>query len=256
MERLLETRSLNQFPELRAHAETDEEVIRISGYGSVTGKWYDVFNFKEQVAPGAFTKTLQENPDIRGMFNHNPEFLLGRTKSGTMDVEENKSGLRYEIRADALDPQAFSVSRKIGRGDVDGSSIAFFVPKGKEDWDEKKEPMRRKILEVELIETGPVTMPASPSTTAKIARAMKETGIDYDAINGAVVKKRAGFNLTPAEEDQIDKMLEFLSGLKSEPGTLKPHSDGTAGGEGDEIALSLQAAAFGLRKRIASQLFN
>ncbi len=255
MERLLETRSLNQFPELRAHAETDAEVIRISGYGAITGKWYDVWNFKERISAGAFTKTLKENPDIRGMFNHNPDFLLGRTESGTMDVEEDKRGLKYQIRADALDPQAVSVSRKIARGDVDGSSMAFFTIK--EEWiEEKDQPLRRTILEVELIETGPVSMPASPSTTAKIARAMQDTGIDYDAINGAVVKKRAGFSLSPAEEDQIDHMLEFLSGLKSEPGTLNPHSDGTAGVEGDEIALSLQAAAFGLRKRIASQLFN
>jgi HK97 family phage prohead protease len=253
MERLLETRSLNQFPELRAHAETDAEVIRIGGYGAVVNKFYDVFNFKERVAPGAFDKTLQEQPDIRGMFNHDPNFLLGRTASGTMDVSVDKRGLKYEIRADALDPQAVSVSRKIARGDVDGSSMAFFVIK--EEWlEEKDKPLRRTILEVELLETGPVTMPASPSTTAKIARAMQDTGIDYDAINGAVVRKRAGFNLSPAEEDQIDHMLEFLSGLKFEPAALNRHSDGTADVEGDEIALSRQAAAFGLRKRLAEQL--
>ncbi len=251
MERFLETRSLSQFEEMQARAETDDEVIRISGYGAVTGKWYDVFNFKERVAPGAFTKTLQENPDIRGMFNHSPDFLLGRTKSGTMDVEEDKRGLRYEIRADALDPQVQSVSRKIARGDVDGSSMAFFVPRDKEDWDENKTPMRRTLLELELIETGPVVMPASPSTTAKIARAMQETGIDFDAIQGFVVKKRAGFGLSMAEEDQIDRTLEFLSRLKSEPGHLTAHSDGTSGTSSDEVARSLVEAAFALRKRVA-----
>lgn len=255
MERFLESRSLNQFPELRAQAETDDEVIRISGYGSVTGKWYSVFGFRERVAPGAFEKTLQEQPDIRGMFNHNVDFLLGRTASGTMDVEEDKRGLRYEIRADALDPQSQSVARKIGRGDVDGSSMAFFVHK--EDWSEEKDkPMKRTIRELELLETGPVVMPASPSTTAKIARAMQETGIDFDAIQGFVVKKRAGFGLSMAEEDQINHMLEFLSRLKSEPGRLTAHSDGTSDIPSDEVARSLQEAAFALRKRVAVHLLT
>ena len=255
MERFLENRSLNQFPELRASAKTIDEVIRISGYGSVTGKWYPVFGFKERVASGAFEKTLQEQPDIRGMFNHNVDFLLGRTASGTMDVEENKRGLRYEIRADALDPQSQSVARKIGRGDVDGSSMAFFVHK--EDWlEEKDKPMKRTILELELLETGPVVMPASPSTTAKIARAMQETGIDFDAIQGFVVKKRAGFGLSMAEEDQIDRTLEFLPRLKSEPGHLTAHSDGTSDTPSDEVARSLAKAAFGLRKRVAVHLLS
>ena len=255
MKRLLENRSLNQFAEMQARAETDGDIIRVSGHGAVTGKWYPVYNFQERVAAGAFSKTLQENPDIRGMFNHNPDFLLGRTKSGTMDVEEDKRGLRYEIRADALDPQAQSVARKIGRGDVDGSSMAFFTIK--EDWlEEKGKPVKRTILELELLETGPVTMPASTSTTAKIARAMQETGIDYDAINGAIVKKRAGFGLSMAEEDQIDRTLEFLSRLKSEPGHLTAHSDGTSDTPSDEVVRSLQEAAFGLRKRVAAHLLT
>ena len=111
MERLIEHRSLNEFPEMEARAETEGDVITISGHGAVFNKWYRVWDFQERIAPGAYVKTLAEDPDIRGMFNHNPEFLLGRTKSGTIDVSTDKRGLKYVIRADALDPQAVSVSR-------------------------------------------------------------------------------------------------------------------------------------------------
>lgn len=217
MEQLLETRSLNLCPEMEARAAEDEEFIRITGYGSVSGRKYDVFGFKEQVAPGAFAKTLEESPDIRGMFNHDPNFLLGRTKSGTMVVKEDKKGLSYEIRADKLDPQAQSVSRKIARGDVDGSSMAFFVRKEEWEKDSDGRPKLRTITEVELVETGPVTMPASPSTTAKIQRSLEETGIDFESITGFAIKRRAGFSLSMAEEDLISRTIDRLERLKSAP---------------------------------------
>lgn len=239
MERILENRS---WPGAPVEARQDHDVIRITGYGAVFNKQYRVMGFREQVAPGAFTKTLVDNPDIRGMFNHSPDFLLGRTKSGTMDVEEDKRGLRYEIRADALDPQAKSVARKIARGDVDGSSMAFFVHQ--EDWDEKDgKPTLRTIKEVELIETGPVTMPASPSTTSKIQRALEETGIDFEALTGFAIKRRAGFSLEMAEEDIVAQTIERLERLKADPESAIGHSLSPA------MALKYSRAAWALRTR-------
>jgi HK97 family phage prohead protease len=217
MEKLIETRSLNLFPEMEARAAEDEEFIRITGYGAVFQRKYDVYGFKERIAPGAFAKTLAEKPDVRGMFNHDPSFLLGRTKSGTMDVAEDKKGLAYEIRADKLDPQAQSVARKIARGDVDGSSMAFFVRNEEWESDADGRPKLRTITEIELIETGPVTMPASPSTTAKIQRSLEETGIDFDALTGFAVKRRAGFRLLMAEEDLIARTIDRLERLKADP---------------------------------------
>lgn len=226
-------------------AKTDD-AIQIAGMGAVFNSWYPVYGFKERVAPGAFAKTLRENPDIRGMFNHDPNFLLGRTKSGTMTVEETDKGLAYDIQADPDDPQAQSVARKIARGDVDGSSMAFFVHK--EEWKEDHgKPIERTITEVELIETGPVTMPASPSTTAKIQRSFDETGIDYDALRGLVVMRRAGFRLTMAQDDLIAKQIAQLERLKSEPDSLEHHSDtGTSPGYG--------GAAWAMRKRLIDAL--
>jgi HK97 family phage prohead protease len=215
MERILEQRDLTVFPEMIARAEPGEDVIRITGYGSVFNKPYDVWGIREVVEPGAFTKTLRDNPDIRGMFNHSPDFLLGRTKSKTMDVEEDAKGLRYEIRADPQDPQAASVARKIARGDVDGSSMAFFVHR--EEWERDKDgrPTKRILREIELIETGPVTMPASPATSAKVKRSA-EIGYD-DALVAVMVMHRAGFNLSSAQEEMLRRTIETLERLKAAP---------------------------------------
>lgn len=239
MERIYETRS---WPGAPVETRQEDDVIRITGYGAVFNKQYKVMGFKEQVSPGAFTKTLVDNPDIRGMFNHSPDFLLGRTKSGTMTVEEDKRGLHYEILADAQDPQAASVARKIQRGDVDGSSMAFFVHQ--EEWEEKGgKPTLRTIKEVELIETGPVTMPASPSTTSKIQRALDQTGIDFEAITGLAIKRRAGFSLDMAEEDLIARTIDRLERLKADPESAIGHSLSPA------MATKYSRAAWALRTR-------
>lgn len=233
---------------MEARAVEDAEFIRIGGYGAVFNRKYDVYGIKEQVSPGAFVKTLEGSPDIRGMFNHDPNFLLGRTKSGTMTVEEDRRGLRYEINADKQDPQAQSVSRKIARGDVDGSSMAFFVHKEEWETDKNGKPSLRTITEIELIETGPVTMPASPSTTAKIQRALDDHGIDLDALMGIAVKKRAGFGPSMADEDLICRTIDRLERLKSDP-----ESDiGTSLSPVE--ALKYSEAAFALQSRMVASL--
>jgi hypothetical protein len=245
MDRILETRNIHTVPDLETRADAGEDFIRITGYGAVFNRKYSVMGFREQVAPGAFTKTLADNPDIRGMFNHSPDFLLGRTKSGTMDVEEDKRGLRYEIRADKQDPQAQSVARKIERGDVDGSSMAFFVHQ--EEWEEKGgKPQLRTIKEVELIETGPVTMPASPATTSKIQRALEETEIDFEALMGLAIKRRAGFRLEAAEDDLVAQTIKRLERLKADPESATEHSLSPA------MALKYSRAAWTLRTRMAA----
>lgn len=240
--RIIEKRDAPIVPQLRAQG--DDEYIRISGYGAVFNKKYRVMGFNEVIAPGAFTKTLKDNPDIRGMFNHSPDYLLGRTKSGTMTVEEDNRGLRYEILADKMDPQAQSVARKIERGDVDGSSMAFFVIK--QDWEEKNgKPTQRTITEVELIETGPVTMPASPATSSKVRRSVE---LDYEAITELAIMKDAGFELTDEQLDFIDKTISRLERLKSDPESDIEHS------LSPEEALKYSRAAWSLRAKVAKML--
>ena len=74
-----ERRTATEDVELR---EEGESLIAF-GYASVFNKTYSPGGFIERVAPGAFRKTVAE-ANVVGLFNHEPDNLLGRSSSGTL----------------------------------------------------------------------------------------------------------------------------------------------------------------------------
>lgn len=154
-------------------ARTADTGLTIFGHASVFDTPYDLFGFTEQVARGAFKKSLKEG-DVAALWNHDPNVVLGRKKSGTLRMTEDEVGLYYEV--DLPDTQsARDLYTLIQRGDVYQSSFAFEIIK--EDWDypkkgEEGQPLRT-IREVRLYDVSPVTYPASPSTDVDVARAVR-----------------------------------------------------------------------------------
>lgn len=113
--------------------------------------------YVERIAPGTFRKTLQE-ADIRALFNHDPNMVLGRNRSGTLRLEEDSDGLRYEI--DLPDTRTGQeVATLLERGDVSGSSFGFRMID--EEWGETEDGFPvRTLKQVALRDVGPVTFPA------------------------------------------------------------------------------------------------
>lgn len=148
--------------EVRA-AKRDDGRVGIVGTAAVVESLSDeIFGFREKIAAGAFASALKTS-DVRGLFNHDPNFVLGRVKSGTMTLRADDKGLHYEIAE--LPESRADVAEAIQRGDVDGNSFAFTVEK--DEWEYKKDGTAiRTITEFgELFDVGPVTYPAYPSTT-------------------------------------------------------------------------------------------
>jgi HK97 family phage prohead protease len=150
---------------------SDGSTLRISGYASVYNRETVIAGlFRERIAPGAFAAALEGTDDVRALFNHDPNILLGRTKSGTLKLSEDKKGLRYEIALDPSDPDSQRVHSKIKRGDVDGSSFGFTV-ENDDDMDWGESPTKRgelplvTIRKVTLFDVSPVTFPAYPQTS-------------------------------------------------------------------------------------------
>lgn len=81
----------------------------------------------ERINRNAFSRALKQGQDVRGLFNHNPDILLGRSTSGTMRIWEDEVGLAYEIQYNSNDPQHVSIMEKSKRGDLTGSSFAFRI---------------------------------------------------------------------------------------------------------------------------------
>lgn len=172
-------RELRVFPmELEVRAATDDAPARIVGYAAVFNSWSeDLGGFVERIMPGAFKKTIQE-ADVRALWNHNPDYVLGRTKSGTLALSEDQHGLRMEITPpDTQFGRDFMES--MARGDVDQSSFGFRVIEGKEEWEkppaESSDRLwKRTVLEVRLFDVSPVTFPAYAQTEAHL----RSLGVD------------------------------------------------------------------------------
>jgi len=120
--------------------------------------------FREQIAPGAFTDVL--NNDVRALFNHDVNHVLGRTKACTLRIAQDDVGLYYEV--DLPDTQAArDLVTSIDRGDVSQSSFAFRVAPNGDNWHENDDGIIvRTITKVSrLYDVSPVTYPAYPDAT-------------------------------------------------------------------------------------------
>ena len=171
---MTETRSKPMGLEVRN--EGDDGPATISGYGAVfyreddPGTQYELWDGAvERIMPGAFKEAL--GGDVRSLFNHDSNFVLGRTSAGTSELREDESGLHYQATPPDTQSVRDLVLEPISRGDVDGSSFMFRVKD--EEWTEEEradddETMLsvRNIKSVELFEAGPVTFPAYQATSA------------------------------------------------------------------------------------------
>ena len=146
--------------ELRAE-EGEGKPLRIRGHAAVFNKKSDViFGFREIVLPGAFAKSIKKD-DIRALWNHDPNFVLGRNKSGTLKLKEDDRGLLSDIELPDTET-ARSLYASIKRGDVDQMSFGFRTIT--DNWRKDGGDTVRELVEVDLFDVSPVTYPAYPQT--------------------------------------------------------------------------------------------
>src|SRR4051812_40047201 len=103
--------------ELRVDAAQGAMAPKISGHAAMFEVMSeDLGGFREKIAAGAFTKTLQ-GADVRALFNHDANIVLGRNKAGTLRMKEDLTGLAIEI--DPPDTQqARDLMVSMARGDI------------------------------------------------------------------------------------------------------------------------------------------
>jgi HK97 family phage prohead protease len=125
----------------------------------------------ERIAPGAFDRALKENQDVRGLYNHDPNMLLGRSAAGTMRLSSDKTGLRYEI--DLPDTQVGrDVAASVARGDLTGSSFSFRINgKAGQRFEKANGYDVRHIVDCDLYDCGPVVFPAYSATSTAVRSA-------------------------------------------------------------------------------------
>lgn len=184
---------------------------RITGHAAVFNQLSeDLGGFREKIAPGAFTDTIQDG-DIRALWNHDPNFPLARTKSKTLRLKEDDEGLA--IDADLPDTSyARDLIISIERRDVDQMSFGFMVLPDGQKWRLEDGGIVRILTKVELFDVSPVTFPAYPQTDVS-ARA------ELRSMAEAALKELTA-NDPQAKEAFLKRMAERRAAIASR--TLPP----------------------------------
>jgi HK97 family phage prohead protease len=136
----------------------------------------DLGGFREVFAPEAFDHLIgrhRNDPrgglDVLALFNHDENQVLGRSTSGTLEINRTDKGLAY-----AITPPDTQLGRDVvtllRRSDLTGASFAFSVAQGGERWDQSGDgPATRTVTRVEnLFDISVVSRPAYPSSSAAL----------------------------------------------------------------------------------------
>ena len=192
-----ERRIVSRTGDLRAETRAEGDAKqRIVGHAAVFDEWTtlyegDNFVWREVIRPGAFRDAIKEKQDVRSLWNHDANWVLGRTTAGTLTLSEDETGLLSDT--DPPDTQfARDLMFLIARGDVSQMSFAFTVRRGDETKTTEKDGVvvsedggervtirrdgnriieERELLGLNLFDVSPVTYPAYEQTDVGLRKA-------------------------------------------------------------------------------------
>ncbi|MBA3907866.1 MAG: HK97 family phage prohead protease, partial [Pseudonocardiales bacterium] len=142
------------------------------------------WGFYEEVAPGAFTKTLQEG-DARFLVDHNTQLLVARVSAGDLRLSQDKVGLVADADLDTELTYVRDLHRNVEKRRITGMSFGFEVVT--DDWSVEEVSTSdgmtaqvevRAIREVKLYEVSAVTFPAYEETDAAIRAVLRRSNPD------------------------------------------------------------------------------
>lgn len=191
------------------------DTLTLEGHASVVNRGYEISDhfgtFIETVKPGAFKRTLADGADVMLLVNHDG-LPLARTKSGTLRLAEDKTGLHVIADLEPSDPDVQRIQPKMARGDLNEMSFAFRVREQK--WND--DYTDREILSVNMHkgDVSVVNYGSNPATSAAL-RGLA-TMCDLAELDAAITALRAGED---ADISLIERAAVALTDLlpKSQP---------------------------------------
>lgn len=138
----------------------------LEGYFAVFGETYQVFDgWIETIERGAFARYLASGEDVKVLWNHDTNIVLGATGNGTASLREDEKGLYGSVEINENDQDAVNAYARIARGDVSGCSFGFDVARQEEWWDDDG-VYHTKLTEIDpLYEVSACTFPAYKATS-------------------------------------------------------------------------------------------
>ena len=94
-------------PMEKMETREDGDDLYIEGYFAVFNSIYELWpGATESIAPGAFDESVSD--DVRALYNHNTDIVLGRTSAGTMEIRQDSHGLWGRVRLNRSDTDAMN----------------------------------------------------------------------------------------------------------------------------------------------------
>lgn len=156
----------------------DNDGLYIEGYFSVFNEIYNVWpGATESIREGAFTEALKVD-DVRALYNHNTDLVLGRVSAGTLELKQDDRGLYGRIKVNRNDTDAMNAYERIARGDITGCSFGFDIEEQIETISEDGSIHFELTKISPLYEVSPCVFPAYEAThieaRGKDVQAIKE----------------------------------------------------------------------------------
>lgn len=149
--------------DVQTRDDTDSGELYVEGYFAVFNDTYKVWEgATESIAPGAFAESV--SGDVRALYNHNDDLILGRTAAGTLELREDSHGLWGRIKLNRNDTDAMNAYERIKRGDITGCSFGFNIESEETEYGEDGS-VHWTITKVNpLYEVSPCVFPAYEAT--------------------------------------------------------------------------------------------
>ncbi len=197
--------------ELRADGEGKPP--HIVGHAAVYSQWsQDLGGFKERVMPGAFSKALNGS-DIRALFNHDPNYLLGLTAAETLSLADEKKGLHWDATPPDTQTIRDLVLAPMARKDLTQCSFSFLPVE--DEWRAPKLTdglYERDLYEVQLFDVSAVTFPAYDQTDVGLrSRLAGALGLDLAGLTSFFARTYRGVANTTADQALLRDAIALLS---------------------------------------------
>jgi HK97 family phage prohead protease len=197
------------FKNLEIRSTEKEGKKHIEGIIPYDSKSVPMWGITEIIDRSAFNKTLKDKKEVRALWNHNDSYILGNTKSETLELEDSDNGLicRCELPNTSYANDLYEI---VARGDVKTMSFGFLPVK----YQDSENGKLRTLKEIALQEVSfGVTFPAYPETNSQTyLRGFKRMKIDIESINEILEKEE----LTEEDLTAIKEVVNTLTNLIKE----------------------------------------
>jgi HK97 family phage prohead protease len=138
--------------------------------------------FVERIDPGFFAKSEGDGwPRVMARYNHDNNMLLGTSRSGTLRLQTDGTGLDYSVDVPAARGDVYEL---VQRGDVAESSFAFYT--FEDDWAMTDDGFPvRTLLSGQLVDVAPVNDPAYLDTSTGLRSLAEKAGAELAEVRAA-----------------------------------------------------------------------